>query len=78
MDNPNITPDEERVLRVVIEDWETRNALQRAIAVSVLRGHDSPHKVAENLHITVEEVHGTLPSVWGLLLDRFTDKIWIK
>ena len=58
--------------------WETRNALQRAIAVSVLRGHDSPDKVAQNLHITVEEVSATLPGVWGLLLDRYTDKIWIK
>jgi hypothetical protein len=73
-----LTSDEERALRRVIEDWETRSPLQKAIAVAVLRGFNTPETVASHLQITVAEVRSTLPSIWGLLLDYTTQKIWIK
>jgi hypothetical protein len=73
-----ITQEEEQTLQVVIEDWQTRTPVQRAIAVAVLRGHETPESVANYLQISVDEVRAKLPSIWGLLLDHNTQKIWIK
>jgi hypothetical protein len=78
MDLPPITPDEGRTLRIVIEKWETRTPLQQAIAAAVLRGYETPDSVAAYLQVTVEEVRASLSGVYGLLLDRNTQKIWIR
>jgi hypothetical protein len=78
MDIPDITPEEEKPLSIVIEDWATRSPLQRGIAIAVWRGYDTPEKAAAYLNVPVEVIRKTLPSVWGLLLDHNTDKIWIK
>ena len=73
-----ISPDEERTLRRVIEKWETRTPLQQAIAAAVLRGNETPDSVATYLQVSVEEVRAALPGTYGLLLDRNTQKIWIR
>jgi hypothetical protein len=85
MDLPQITPDEERTLRMVIEKWETRTPLQQAIATAVLRitvkapdGVPTPDSVAAYLKVSVDEVRAALPGTYGLLLDRNTQKIWIR
>ncbi|MEZ0265206.1 MAG: hypothetical protein ACAI43_10800 [Phycisphaerae bacterium] len=73
-----ITPDEGQTLRIVIEDWETRTELQRAIAVAVVRGHETPDGVANYLPVSVEEVRAQLPRIRGLLLDHASQKIWLR
>jgi hypothetical protein len=73
-----ITPDEERDLRFVIEDWEACSPLQKAIAAAVWRGYSTPERVANYLQVSIDEVRRTLPSIFGLLLNRTTQKIWIK
>jgi hypothetical protein len=73
-----VSPDEERILRRVIEKWETRTPLQQAIATAVVRGHETPDSVATYLQVSADEVLAALPGVYGLLLDRNTQKIWIR
>ncbi len=74
----NITQDEEASLRVVIEDYETRTETQVALALAVLRGHDSFTAASEYLGISEEELAEANRSLWGILLDSSTGKLWIK
>ena len=73
-----ITPNEEKGLKVVIEDWATRTPFQQAIAAALWRGHTTPQSVADYLQVSVDEVRAELKSIWGLLYDHSTRIIHIK
>ena len=75
---PPATADEERSLRIVIEDWETRSSVQQAICLALLRGHDNHATIAQYLGMDVEDVQKNLNGVWGVLYDASTDKLWLK
>lgn len=75
---PSPTPEEERQLDIVIEDWATMNSLQRAICTALLRGHETPESVASYIGADVENVRDVLPHIWGILRDASTNKLCFK
>lgn len=78
MKTPVPSAEEEATLNLVIEDWETRTRLQRALALAVLRGYDTFKKAADYLKVSESELQAANRSVWGILHDHTTGKLWIK
>lgn len=78
MSLPTPTLDEERQLQIVIEDWETRTALQRAVCTALIRGNETPESIASYIGVPVDDVRTSLSGLWGVLLDRTTNKLWLK
>ncbi|MFO1482192.1 MAG: hypothetical protein U1F71_02410 [Verrucomicrobiaceae bacterium] len=72
------TSEEERVLKTVIEDWETRAPVQRAICLCLLRGQDTREAIGQTLAISAEDVGTALETVWGVLYDPFQKKLFLK
>lgn len=75
---PTPTSEELDRLQVVIEEWETRAPVQRAICVCMLRGDRTPEAVGQTLGISAEEVRRALVSTWGVLRDAYTDELYFK
>lgn len=73
-----MTQDEEASLRVVIEDYETRTETQRSLALAVLRGYDTFESASAYLKIPEDELAEANRTLWGILLDSSTGKLWIK
>ncbi len=78
MELPAPTTEEQRILQIVIEDLETRTPLQVGLAISVLRGHDSIPAVSDYLQVPIPDLEHALTSLWGVLRDANTGKLWIK
>lgn len=73
-----ISQEEEKSLRIVIEDWETRTVTQRALSVAVLRDFDTFPAAAEYLALPEKGLVDANQSPWGILHDHTTGKLWIK
>ena len=73
-----MTQDEEASLKIVIEDYETRTETQLALALAVLRGYDTFETASVYLGIPQDELAEANRSLWGVLLDSSTGKLWIK
>jgi hypothetical protein len=75
---PTPTEQEEKSLSIVIEDWQTKTEIQRAICLCLLRGDDTHAKIGFRLGISPEDVRTALRGVWGIFYDRTQDKLWLK
>ena len=75
---PNPTADELKMLRIVIEDWDTRTPIQAALALAVLRGYNSYQAASDYLGVSISELEEASKSLWGILYDRNTGKLWVK
>ena len=75
---PIPTQEEEQILNRVIEDWETRAPVQRAICLCLIREDDTPEKIGASLGITADEVRYALRGVWGVLYDPTQNKLYIR
>jgi hypothetical protein len=78
MSFPSPTAEETAQLRVVIEDFDTRTALQAALALAVLRGYQTFGAVSDYLGVPVSDLEEANRSLWGILHDSSTGKLWIK
>jgi hypothetical protein len=78
MNCPQPTDEEVSQLKIVIEDWDTRTPLQAALALSVLRGHDTFSAVSSYLDVPQRDLEEANRSLWGILHDGTTGKLWIK
>jgi hypothetical protein len=75
---PSPTPDELKMLRTLIEEWNTRTPIQAALALAVLRGHNKYQAVSDYLGVSIPELEEAKKSLWGILYDRNTGKLWVK
>ena len=70
--------DEIKVLKRVIEDWDSRSPIQAALALAVLRGHTNYQSVSEYLRVPISELVKANRTLWGILCDGNTGTLWIK
>ena len=75
---PTPTEQEQKSLAVVVEDFESKTELQRAVCLCLLRGDNTHEKIGRTLGITADEVRAALRGVWGVLYDPTQDKLWIR
>ena len=78
MNHPGATPEELKTLRLVIEDWDTRSEIQAALALAVLRGYNNYRAASDYLGVAIPALEEATKSLWGILHDRTTGKLWIK
>jgi len=70
--------EEERILKTVIEDWESRAPVQRAVCLCLIRGDTTPEKIGNSLGITADEVKASLRSIGGVLYDHSQNQLFIR
>jgi hypothetical protein len=78
MTYPDPTPEELKTLRIIVEDWDTRTPIQAALALAVLRGYDNYQAASDYLGATIPELEEAKKSLWGILYDGNTGKLWVK
>lgn len=75
---PTPTSQELDEAQILIEEWETRAPVQRAICICMLRGDRTSDAVARTLGIRADDVRHALNSCWGVLRDAGTDTLYFK
>ena len=75
---PTPTEQEQKSLAVVVEDFESKTELQRAVCLCLLRGDNTHEKIGRTLGITADEVRAALREALSRLDGNRTDCVWIE